>query len=378
MLNFRTRVVCLLIVAVATCFPATQTIAGLAAVSLPATLSGAERTMIANLIVNDPEAKALYQKFVATAKASVSDTPNPITAIRSEGKLQGDPLKVATQQSMRDMPKIQALAWAGSFEIGADADSYRAAARRFLVAWAQVNVSRGDPIDDTGLEPALVSYDLLRDGFSADERVQVETWLRQVAQAEEQTGRWATKPRRNNWNSHRLKIVGLIAYILHDSEMRARVIAEYREQIANNLNADGTSSDFLDRDALHYHVYDLEPLLGLAIVASENGDDLYGTISPIGASLAKSLDFLVAYCDGTKTHPEFVNSKVAFDRQRAANGEAGYVSGHLFNPKDGILALSLGAAFDPKYGALERTLVTPPATRFGTWRDVLNAAQLAK
>ena len=42
-----------------------------------------------------------------------------------------------------------------------------------------------------------------------------------------------------------------------------------KKQIAANLRPDGSSLDFHERDALHYHCYDLEPLLTLAIAASQ-------------------------------------------------------------------------------------------------------------
>ena len=73
--------------------------------------------------------------------------------------------------------------------------------------------------------------------------------------------------------------------------------------------------------------YDLEPLLALATAARQNGTDLYRYQAPSGASLAKSLAFLAPFCDGTQTHPEFVNSRVAFDRRRAESGDRTYQSG---------------------------------------------------
>jgi hypothetical protein len=41
----------------------------------------------------------------------------------------------------------------------------------------------------------------------------------------------------------------------------------------------------------------------------------------------------IAFYHGAKTHGEFVNSTVAFDKKRAANGEKGYAAGTLFEPK---------------------------------------------
>ena len=227
-------------------------------------LTPSEHATVVNLIATDREAYGQFKFILKTARGAAADQPNPIAWIQTEGKLRGDPVKTQTAESLMDMPKMLALAWAGSFDPSADeAATFNAMVKQFLIAWAGVNRSHGDPIDDTNLDAALTAYDLTRAAYTADERVTVEAWFRQVAAAEEQTGRWDAHPKWNNWTSHRLKIVGLIAFELGDEEMLARVLAAYKDQIEHNLNADGTTYDFLYRDALHYHVYDLEPLLSL-------------------------------------------------------------------------------------------------------------------
>ena len=45
----------------------------------------------------------------------------------------------------------------------------------------------------------------------------------------------------------------------------------YRRQVAVDLDADGSSFDCHERDALHYHLYTLQPLLTLALAARRNG-----------------------------------------------------------------------------------------------------------
>jgi hypothetical protein len=338
-------------------------------------LTQPEHAKVATLIANDPEARRLFADIVDKARTALADTPHPIDVVRSEGKLMGDPVKTQSLESLRDIFKMEYLAWAASFSAPADAPPFYDKARQFLLAWAAVNHSNGDPIDDTHLESALTAYDLTRSAFTADEQAEVEQWFHQAASVEERTGHWDSHPRWNNWNSHRLKVVGLIAFLLDDKAMQARVDAAYRDQIEHNLNPDGTTYDFIERDALHYHVYDLEPLLTLAIAARLNGEDFYDESASNGASLARSLDFLVPFCNGSKTHPEFMNSKVGFDKARARNGEAKYVSGRLYDPAEAVNVLSLGAAFDPKYAVVEHQLQKPAPTRFGTWRDVLDAAQ---
>jgi hypothetical protein len=177
----------------------------------------------------------------------------------------------------------------------------------------------------------------------------------------------------NNWNSHRLKLVGLIGFVLRDRQFIQTAIGGFHEQIAADLQPDGSSFDFHERDALHYHCYTLEPLLVLAIAAHQNGiQGLYQYAAPNGASLAKSVAFLLPFAEGKRKHPEFVNSKVDFDRRRDAAGQNGYQSGTPFDPKDARRSFELASFFEPQLGELAAQLASKPQRRFATWQAVLN------
>src|SRR6185437_15950549 len=219
----------------------------------------------------------------------------------------------------------------------------------YLIAWADSNVSRGDPIDDTNLDPAIEAYSMVKDELVSAENKRIVRWLQKTANAEIHA--FYNLPKRatshNNWNSHRLKIVGEIGFAIGDKALQTYAINGLKEQIGSNLLPDGSSEDFVSRDALHYHLYDLEPLLKLAIVLKRaTGADYYSFVAPSGSSIRKSVEWLLPYLDGRQTHAEFVNSKVEFDRRRAQNGEKGYQAGTLFQPKSGIGVLLLAAYFD--------------------------------
>jgi len=166
----------------------------------------------------------------------------------------------------------------------------------------------------------------------------------------------------NNWHSHRLKTVGLIGYALEDAKLIAYAKEGFRVQINDNLRAGGESIDFLERDALSYHVYDLRPLVTLALAFAEDGDDLYHWRAANGASLARSVAWMLPYASSEKKHAEFVGSRVAFDRARAKNHENGHEIGALYDPNNALPLLDLAAAYDPVCAALARKLV-PDNTR---------------
>ena len=337
----------------------------------PVSLSDAQRQKLIQLVKSDTEAGQQFAEIKREADAALKAEPNPIHHIRSEGKLSSDPERIQTQKSTPDLKKMYALGFA--YAVTGDA-AYPAKARSILKAWAKVNESRGDPIDDTGLEQAIVAYDLVRATCSTEEKRAIDEWLRKTADAEMATARKKSSTTRNNWHSHRLKIVGLVGLLLDDKKLTDWTVGAFKEQIDQNLYADGSSYDFHERDALHYHCYDLEPLLTLAIAAGQAHIDLYSHTSKEGASIAKSVRFVVQYCDGSKTHAEFVNSKVSFDKKRADSGDAHYKAGTLFEPKNGRHTLELAAYFDPSLMPLVCKL-SGKAERFPTWQTVLNAVR---
>jgi len=318
------------------------------------------------LTQNDAVAKAEFGALKGQADAALKDAPNPIRKIQTEGKLAGDPVKVATQSSLRDMHALWVLGYA--YMITGDA-RYADKARTLVLAWAGTNQPTGDPIDETNLEPLIIAYDQTCRTFSSEDREKADGYLRRIIQAE-----WGARQVTNNWQSHRLKIVGLAAYVLGDDALVARAIRGFKEQIGANLNPDGSSYDFHERDALHYHVYDLEPLLALAIAARQHGLDLYDYSSGEGASLRRSVHFLLPFCTGEQEHHEFVHSHVEFDRERAANGEKGYQIGHLFRPEEGFKALGLAAYFDDAVDPAVARLAGQNSNLMDAWALVLARA----
>lgn len=334
-------------------------------------LNDAEVVKLRQLIQNDSSAAKQFSPLLKLADASLSELPNPIETITTEGRLQGDPQKTATTESLRDMRKIYALAVA--YRVKTD-DKYLKKTTEFLTAWAAKNHPTGDPIDETNLDNVFEAYDLIKDKLSAADKAAIDDWFRAVAKAEMTFPKMAKGKitAMNNWNSHRLKIVGEIAWTLNDAELKTYTLDSLKTQLAANLNPDGTSFDFLERDALHYHTYDLEPLLKLAIVIKRNTDtDFYNYETDKGASIAKSVNFLVPFVSGEKTHEEFVNTKVAFDKARAKNGEKGYVSGSLFEASKGIEAISLAAWFNPQLLETVRRAKNDNE-KFPGWQTVLN------
>jgi hypothetical protein len=335
-------------------------------------LTEPQRQKIIRLVQADRDASRLFQKLKALADESLDAAPHPVTQIQTAGKLQSDPDKAESRAALEDMKRLEALGYCYAITTN---PAYAASARRLILGWARIEQPTGSPVDETKLEPLFVAYDLTRATFAASDKKEVDEWLRKIAQLEISAARLHSMTASNNWQSHRLKIIGLIGFLLEDQSLIDHALEGLHRQIAINLLPDGSSIDFHERDALHYHCYDLEPLLTLAIIAHQSGLDLYHKNTASGSSLAKSVQFLVPYCEGAEKHAEWVNSIVPFDQERAAAGERKFQTGSPFDPHDALRVMELASYFDPELKPLVARLNHRPSATFPTWRTALNEAK---
>lgn len=333
-------------------------------------LTSKEIPSIKKLIKKDSSVFNLYSSIKKVANAALKAGPNPIDTVVSEGHLSNDPKKVTTGKSLRDIDKIYSLGIAYKIEQN---NIYLKKLTEFLVAWATVNQPQGNPINDTKFEDLFFAYDMVKAEVSSLQRQSIDTWLAKIADEEIRTGKNKAKTTSfNNWNSHRLKTIGLIAYILDNAEYKKYIDEELPVQIEKNLLPDGSGFDFHERDALHYHVYTLEPLISLSTVLKRaTGKDYYHYVSASGASIKRSIEFLKPYVTGEKTHGEYVNSTVAFDKKRADNKEAGFEIGANFKPLHAIPVMIEACYFEPGCMEIVRKFLNINS-HYPNWQSILN------
>jgi len=338
-------------------------------------LNKIETKKLISLVNTDKDVKQLYLKMERLANTALTEVPNPIDTIVSEGHLATDPKKIRTVKSLADLHKIYALAI--SYTI-TNKDTYKTKCIEYLVAWASINKGMGNPINDTKLNPIFDAYDLLKDQIDPSSKATITAWMQQLADAEIASPRYKSvnsKTLFNNWNSHRIKVVGSIAYLLNNKAYKVFTDSSLKKQILKNLHADGSGMDLEERDALHYHVYTLEPLIVIAtIIKRATGIDYFNFRSASGSSIKNSVDFLLPFATGQKTHPEYVNSTVAFDKKRAENKEPGFTIGANFQPIAAVEVLSTAAYFSETYLQYVQNLLTTKS-KYPNWPAVLNAVR---
>lgn len=337
-------------------------------------LSEANRAKLALTVELDPEAAALWKNIKAEVVPFLDDLPRPLTVLNYQGLLDTDPLRIATEDHLKDMDKLALMTWAFSAR---PAPEYGEPIRKFILAWASAFKPTGNPINENKLEAVILGYYLVKPLFTATERTTIEAWMNDIA-GKEMAGRSD-----NNWETKRIYIVGQIGLILGNKTYEDFALERYRSYIQASLRPDGTSVDFEQRDALHYHTSGLDPLLVFAHIIRQfrsggAGADLYRYQSPSGASLMKSVHFVDAYARGEKTHEEFKNTKVQLDRDRRAAGIEGYREGTFFKPIDAVNMYSLAVGFEPQYSQLVADILKTSARRYPNWITLLSAIDQAE
>jgi hypothetical protein len=335
----------------------------------PVSLTDGEILQLRSLAATSPETAQWAKSIEKEAQKALSLSPNPADLIQTAGKLKGSAEKTRTQEALKDMGHLKVLGLAYALT---GSEDYRRKAEDFVIAWAKTCQPPENPIDATNLGPLLETYDLIRPKTEPGDRKIADDWVRLVAQ----TLLFKDKPSKpthwNNWQSHRLKIMALSAFLLEDEDLEKKVLDALKNLLSRNLNPDGTTIDFLERDALHYQVYDLEPLIRTAILYQRaQGLDLYNWKTDQGASISQCAAYVIPYAKGEKTHAEYVHTKVKFDIQRAQNNERGHAIGADFEPKAALGCLELAEFFQPDLKPLVTSMAGTANATFPTLEILL-------
>lgn len=322
----------------------------------------------------DPDAARSFANLLSRADEALTREPKPVVVLDLNGGEIVSEVNRTSRNARRDLDVIFDLGFAHAITRRSD---YAAAARRYVLRWAETYEPVAHPIHMSILDSLVIGYGLTRDTFSAAERAKVDDFLRRVVDEEKAWVRSSeVDPKRRhrletNWNAHRLKLVGLIGYAIGDEELVTSVLADYRRHLEGNINADGSTYDFHQRDALTYHVYDLAPLLTLAAYAAAHGTDLFDLRGTANQSLAEGIAFIVPFCSGEREHLEFVHTTSPNDIARGKSGVLPF--GKPWNcAESGRRILPLATAFYPRYKELMQCLGIA-----GSWNGHVARAAIA-
>jgi hypothetical protein len=294
-----------------------------------------------------PEAKSI----IRLAEAATLREPNPRTVLHTEGTLPHQGIYDESVESARDFEAILNLAMTWRLTRN---DSYLDACNRYYIAWLITYRFSFNPIDETKFDKFIIAYDVVRERMPAQTQVKMGAFLRGMAEGYLESRDVRKDTEINNWQSHRIKLMTLASFSLGDAQLIGRAEKAFQTQLDATLQADGSTFDFKQRDALHYVVYSLEPLTVAALAAKAHGKDWYHMKNKDSVSLEVALAWLSPYAEGRKTHEEFVRSTVRLDCDRKNGGVRGY-SG-LWEPKSSAALYHIAARLDSRWEALARRL----------------------
>jgi len=302
-----------------------------------------------SIVEKDDAARGLLQRHMASVGASMdSANANPIQP--------------------RDFNQAQMLAYAWRFT---GDRRYLEKLKPALLSWAVTDQPTGNPLNDERIGSAAIAIQQVRGDLTEWERQQVDAWMLRYVNAMQ---KWAAKQTRvDNWMDWALRNAGFAAIAANDKSSAQWVSNKAKEVMARGLFGDGSTADFIGRDAIGYHLYGLGALLELAqALKTADVADLYGWQTSEGGSLPKSLAFVEPYITGEKTHIEFVHTKYPPDITTIHKDEAG----KPWRAKQGgrIYGFIAADSFDPRWGDWDRKLNNTSPYPHGMLDYLLNQA----
>lgn len=342
--------------------------------SIPAVnpLQPAQLEALRELAEEDPEAEALTQQVEAEARPLLDAEPQPLEVIHYEGLVNTDPRRIATVEKLRQMGDVARLV--RYWQVTGD-ERAAETLRGLIVAWSETYRLTGNDVNENKFYPLLVAYHALRDGFAEDERQAVDAWVTDLGQLHAKAVE-ESKHFTNRYSKH-VRLTAISGMVLGREAWIESAHEGIRRFVTESLHDDGSSYDLEHRDTLTYHCSALRPPIELAMLAGEQGAALYRWESPEGGSLKKSVDYVVPYALGEKTHEEWVNTRVDLDRRRAEAGLEKYRPGRLFEPESATELMEEASYFDPSLMEVVRRLTDSDADRFPTWQTLINEAARA-
>jgi hypothetical protein len=295
------------------------------AASLFGTVHAASRDLATRLWhgdrATDRDFEPVRARLVKAADTALRSLPAPVVTIRSAGVTDQSAADFRrSRRAFQDADNAAILALAARLTGTTD---YADAARRIVSAWALVNQPTGHPIDETRLEGFLWALDLL----GGDARnASVAGWLERWAAAKR---KWTFGPTTatNNHKTHHLKILLMLDKLLDRDADYAKDLAAAERHLSANLAEDGRSIDYQQRDAMHYHVFNVEAWIEIALVTGCCRERVDRAFAFFERKLADD-----------PRHVEFANTTAPIDRARADAGFA-YAKPHAYDPAKAARAM---------------------------------------
>lgn len=305
-----------------------------------------------------PEAQ---QAILNNLESNKNRQPDAQKHIHTQGTLPHHGIYDQSIAAKKDLSLMHdaAMAWKAG-----QGNQWLSYAKKYLMSWVNTYHPSYNPIDETNFDDMIATYSTIKSHLSSNDQEKAKKFFSQWAWGYIHSAEHAQKHDPingiSNWQSHRIKLATLLSASLNDDKLLKRSEDLFKKQVSKNIHADGQTYDFGQRDAIHYVVYDLQPLVQAALAARKKDNDWFNWTAKTGASLSKAIDWLTPYASGEKPHEEFVHSKEKFDAVRHDANVPGF-SG-LFKPKDAGKLYWLLTQFNTSFEPIAQKMqANPPA-----------------
>jgi hypothetical protein len=164
----------------------------------------------------DPGVKAL----VSNVQAHLNDPPRALAKLHTEGTLPHEGIYDQSVEAEKDLDLLRdaALAWRATSD-----DRYLKLVDRLLYAWVTTYQPSFNPIDETHFEGLILAYDMTASALPVKTRNASMAFLTKLASG--YIAQIDAQPRplkgtfKNNWQSHRIKLIAMAAFTLDNRKM---------------------------------------------------------------------------------------------------------------------------------------------------------------
>jgi hypothetical protein len=262
----------------------------------------------------------------------------PVATLSFAGVMPTDPRHIASQAAIDQLPDVFALAVCARIAPAPLDASCQQIAHDGALGWMTTYKSTGNPIDEARLVELFLAIDWLLPIMGAEDRLTATRWMASFVTVGDEVYKAKTSQARtriNNFNTWRLAIRSITANVsghahliestppLVDKQVRDNLLkpAQWRRDSKCTNDAeikDYVGFDFRQRDALTYHLWNIQAWVDIVSYAPENvkGKDR--------ERIAAALAFLKPYYLGQAKHVEFVCSTEPYDAQECKKGDDGY------------------------------------------------------
>uniref|UniRef100_UPI0032165B3D alginate lyase family protein n=1 Tax=uncultured Draconibacterium sp. TaxID=1573823 RepID=UPI0032165B3D len=275
------------------------------------------------------DAKAAFDHWI-TKPAEEAMSHNPYSVKSLDGANQAE-----CKQSANDIYNI-AVSWLFMDKQSILAQNYLNKATSLILKWALVNEPTNHTPNESLLTPIYEAYSIIRKSINESDRKQIDQWIKMRANYYKNlnlTGNLLE----NNWNTIRLNFLFYFAQILEDELLYNYSVSKFKSHIELNILSSGISHDFVNRDALTYHAYNLlfySRILKSATIY-KNRDaalQLYHLKNSKGSSVEDCVNFWEPYLldPENNVHLEFVNTSWEPDKNQSSYNKPYNPNGTLY------------------------------------------------